>query len=140
MNFQSFHDKFPKIAEEESRIIMLSENNKYGLPAGKYLFVEMFCNDRKCDCRRVFLMVFSTDFKIEDAVICWGWETRDFYKKWLGFYDKEMITDIIGPCLNDMSYQSKLAPKILEMCKEMLFTDINYCERIKQHYKMFKKK
>ena len=139
MNFQAFHDKFPKIAEEESKTIILSENNTYGLPADNYLFVEMFCNDKKCDCRRVFFMVFSGNNE-PLAVICWGWETRDFYKKWLGFYDKEMITDLIGPGLNDTSYQSKLAPRILEMYKEVLLSDINYCKRVKQHYTLFKKK
>ena len=140
MNFQSFHDKFPDIAEKESKFIILSENNKYGLPSGNYLFVEMFCNDKKCDCRRVFLMVFSSVFNKAEAVICWGWDTRDFYKKWLGFYDKEEINELIGPALNQTSYQSNLAPKILEMFKEILLQDTNYCERIKEHYKLFKKK
>ena len=138
MNFQAFHDKFPKIAEEESKTIILSENNPYNLPSGAYLFVEMFCNDRKCDCRRVFFMVFSSN-NDPLAVICWGWETRDFYKKWLGSYDKEMINDMIGPILNDTSYQSKYAPKILEMYKQLLLNDKDYCESVKQHYKIFKR-
>lgn len=140
MIFQSFHDKFPAIAEAETRVVLVFENNKFNLPPDDYIFVEIFCNDKKCDCRRVFFDVFSEKRKRLEAVICWGWESRDFYKKWLGINDKEMITELIGPALNVGSQQSELAPALLRLLTESLLTDIEYCNRIKRHHQMFKKK
>ncbi len=140
MIFQSFHDKFPAIAEAETKAIQVFQNNDYGLPPDSYIFVELFCNDKKCDCRRVFFDVFSENKNASVALICWGWESRDFYKKWLGIYDSALITELIGPSLNVGSPQSELAPAILLMIEELLKNNIAYCERIKMHYKLFKGK
>ena len=128
MIFQSFHDKFPAIAEAETKSVMVFENNDYGLPPDNYMFVELFCNDKKCDCRRVFFEVFSEKRNKSEAVICWGWENRDFYKKWLGYYDKDMITELIGPALNAGSQQSELAPVLLKAFTELFLTDFAYCD------------
>ena len=140
MNFQSFYDKFPTLAEKETRRITVFENNDYGLPAAEYAFVELFCNDKKCDCRRVFLTVFSLPQQKNEATICWGWENIAFYKKWLGFIDKKMIDELIGPCLNSGSPQSPLAPALLKLFSQVLLIDNNYTNRVKTHYAMFKKK
>ena len=60
MPFQLFHDLFPAIAEAETRSITVFEDQSTtGLPKGHYAFCEMFCNERDCDCRRVFFYVVS---------------------------------------------------------------------------------
>ncbi|MFH2143975.1 MAG: hypothetical protein ABIJ97_16235 [Bacteroidota bacterium] len=139
MFFQSFHDKFPVIAEAETRTIMVFENNDFGLPADSYTFVELFCNDPKCDCRRVFFQVFSEKRGKSEAVIYWGWENAAFYRKWMGYANKQMLTELIGPGLNVGSPQSNLAPALLNMCAKVLLNDNTYTNRVKNHYAMFKK-
>lgn len=139
MYFQSFHEKFPAIAEAETRTVTLLDDNVYSLPANDYIFVEMFCNTRKCDCRRVMFTVFSGINQQVEAVIAWGWEARDFYKKWLGYYDKDEITELIGPSLNVGSPQSLNAPQLLILFKDILLSDAEYCNRVKKHYLTFKK-
>lgn len=140
MMFQSFNDVFPAIAEKETRIITLLSNNKYGLPADSYLFVELFCNDPKCDCRRAMFQVFSLSNNESLATICWGWESASFYVKWLGLNDKEMIKELKGPALNTGSYQSAKATILLKLFSELLLPDAAFTMRVKEHYSTFKRK
>ncbi len=140
MMYQSFHDKFPTVAEAETKSVVFLQENEYGVPVDSYLFVELFCNDKKCDCRRVFLEVYSDPQKYPVAVICWGWEPVAFYRKWLGFTDKEILIELKGPALNSGSYQSPIAPALLKYASEILLKDKDYTDRIQRHYTMFKKK
>lgn len=76
MPFEPFHERFPKIAEKETRLVTVFESQDSNLPAAEYSFIEMFCNEPGCDCRRVFYSVVSSvDFNVK-AVIAWGWEDR----------------------------------------------------------------
>jgi hypothetical protein len=111
-----------------------------GLPAGEYGFLEMYCDERKCDCRRVFFYVVSPSNKEPLAVIAYGWESREFYAKWMGDDSPEVIEEVKGPSLNIMSPQSNLAPALLELVKEVLLQDKLYVDRIKVHYRMFREK
>ena len=54
--------------------------------------------------------------------------------------DPEIIKEIKGPVLNMGSPQSKFAPALLDMVKEVLLKDSAYMERIKTHYRMFREK
>jgi len=55
-----FHELFPEIGLRESRSARVLQNDKK-LPADSYGFVELFCVDPKCDCRRVMINVLSED-------------------------------------------------------------------------------
>jgi len=85
----------------------------------------------------VFFNVF--DEKMMVAVIYWGWESLDFYRKWYGFSDKELIRQLPGPALNEISVQTRLAPGVLKMFKHILLPDKIYTNRIKSHYTQFRK-
>jgi hypothetical protein len=137
MPYALFHDYFPEIAEKETRGLTIQGKSPWGLPPGNYGLLEMFCDERGCDCRRVFFYVVSQRTNDVVAVVGYGWESPDFYIKWLRDDDPEMIRDLMGPSLNLMSPQSKLAPAILEMVRDAL-RDEAYVERIKGHYKMFR--
>jgi hypothetical protein len=67
------------------------------LPAGVYEFVELYCDEKDCDCRRVFFMVLSSRKMAVEAVIAWGWESRAYYVQWMGDDDPEMIAEMQGP-------------------------------------------
>jgi len=137
MMYVPFHEYFPEIAKKETRCIIAFNDPK--LPSGEYGLVEHFCNDSRCDCRRVFFNVMSLISKKPLAVIAYGWESKKFYVKWMGMNDPRIIKDLKGPCLNSASPQSKLAPILLEYVKDVLKDDM-YVSRIKRHYKMFKEK
>ena len=138
MPYVPFYEYFPEIAERETRSITVPKRSSSGLPAGEYGFVEMFCNERKCDCRRVFFYVVSRSTEGPLAVIAYGWESPEFYARWMSDDSPEVIDELKGPSLNMASPQSDFAPALLDMVKDVLLQDESYVERIKKHYRMFR--
>lgn len=140
MPYVDFHEFFPAIAEKETRIITILSHAKVDLPASHYTFFEMFCNERGCDCRRVFFCVASSFRKEVEAVIAYGWESREYYAKWMGDNDPHVINGLKGPALNLASPQSSLAPALLNLFQKILLPDEAYIDRVKRHYTMFRER
>lgn len=139
MPYSQFYSAFPDVAGAETRSITLTHRS-FGLPPDDYAFLEMYCDEPGCDCRRVFFVVISTHSNDALAVITYGWESRDYYAKWLRRDDPDMIAELIGPALNLISPQSSLAPALLELFRKLLLPDTAYIDRIKRHYAMFREK
>lgn len=70
----------------------------------------------------------------------YGWETANFYAKWLKDDNPKFLAELQGPALNVGSPQSRLAPILLKLVKEVLLQDDAYVERIKRHYQRFREK
>ena len=140
MQFKLLHDLAPEVAERETRTIMVQDGAESGLPPGEYSFLEMFCAEPGCDCRRVFFYVVSSLREGLEAVITWGWESREFYIKWMHFDDPKMITELMGPSLNLGSPATELAPALLDLARNVLLQDADYVERVKRHYRLFRDK
>ena len=75
MPYVLFRSRFPEIAERETRSVTVFGQPVTGLPAGDYGFLEMFCDEPRCDCRRVFFYVVSPRRRDPVAVIAYGWRT-----------------------------------------------------------------
>jgi hypothetical protein len=138
MPYAMFYEYFPEIAKSETRSVTILRESDYDLPAGSYGFLEMFCNEPGCDCRRVFFCVISEKSNRIEAYITYGWESPTYYRKWLGFDDPHAISDLKGPALNIGSPQSSLAPALLNLVRETLLRDEVYIDRIKRHYQIFR--
>jgi hypothetical protein len=137
--FVPFHDYFPALAERETRsIAIVNEANPWSLPPNEYAFMEMFCDEPGCDCRRVFFFVLSPQGPKPLAVIAYGWEKLRFYKHWLRHLGPELARDLKGPTLNHGSPQSKLAPSLLQLVEDVLLRNGEYMERVKRHYCMMR--
>jgi hypothetical protein len=139
MPYTDFHSAFPDVAEAETRSITLTHHS-FGLPPDQYAFLEMYCDEPGCDCRRVFFSVISLHSNDVLAVITYGWESRDYYVRWLGRDIPDIIADLTGSALNLASPQSALAPALLELFRKLLLPDAAYIDRIKRHYAMFREK
>ena len=135
MPFEHFVERFSELGWKETRTATTLNHPK--LPKDSYGFIEMYCNDEDCDCRRVIFEVVSENSRKPVGYVSFGWENAAFYARWLGDNDPVMIKNLQGPILNPGSPQSKIAPNILELAKDIL-QDQNYVTRIKRHYKMFK--
>lgn len=140
MPFNLFHDLCPEIAERETRTITLMPDADSTLPPADYAFLELYCDEPGCDCRRVMFSVMSSSTRKVEAVIAWGWESLAYYKRWLGGMGPNMAKEMQGPCLNLMSKQSKFADALLDLACRVLLADPNYIERIKRHYALFRSK
>jgi len=140
MPYTLFRNYFPEVADRETRSIAVLPGSGGGLPEGEYGFVELYCDERGCDCRRVLFSVIRRSHPGIQAVIAWGWEDLDFYAKWFKSDSAADIAELKGPVLNIGSPATELAPALLELVRDVLLKDPEYVERIKRHYKMFKDK
>jgi hypothetical protein len=141
MIFKRFMEFFPEIAEKETRRITL--RNDPQIPDGEYAFVDSFCADKHCDCRRVYFDVFQIDPDYEPihaARISYGWEDLDFYLSWSPYLPSKMATEMKGPILQPFQKQSRYAERFLEFLESVFLTDPAYTDRIKRHYALFKAK
>ena len=106
------------------------------IPDGEYGFLELYCDEPDCDCRRVVIEVVSptTGPKIW-ATINYGWESVEFYEKRIG--DRETAREYQGAVLDPLNPQTKYSPALLHLFK-LVLQDEAYVERLKRHYKLFK--
>ena len=110
-----------------------------GLPAGEYGFLELYCNEPTCDCRRVLFQVCRADRPNKVlATINYGWESEDFYANWL-HGDRESARELAEGTLDPLNPQSKFSPALLEFFRQILLQDRAYIDRLRRHYQMFKR-
>ena len=57
------------------------------LPDGEYSFIDTYCTDPDCDCRKTMVQVML-DGKLV-SVINYGWESANFYESWMGSSAKD---------------------------------------------------
>ena len=106
------------------------------LPDGEYGFMELYCDEPNCDCRRVTMTVITPEYGWDKiyATISYGWETADFYRRWFPGGDP---VEMQGPELNPLGPQSERAEALLDLFR-MLIESPDYVERLKRHYAMFR--
>ena len=82
MPMTPFMERFPEVGARETRSVTVT--NRQDLPDGEYSFLEFYCNEPGCDCRRVMIDVLrpETGWSKVWATISYGWESLDFYRKW----------------------------------------------------------
>ena len=132
-----FWDRFPDVAARETRVTILPYPQG-GLPAGRYGFLELYCADPACDCRRVLLQVRSEDQPGTIlATINYGWESIAFYARWL-HGDRNGAREIKEASLDPLNPQSSFAPSFLCLFQTVVLQDKTYIDRLKRHYAMFK--
>jgi hypothetical protein len=134
MMMEPFYSRFPIIAQQETRCVIIPKKLDAGLPEGEYFFTESFCNDLSCDCRRAFINIIYEDEIV--ATIGYGWEALDFYKKWMG--NSYLINNLKGPVLEKSCNQSKYAEILLDLFKNVMLEDQVFINRLKDHYQLFK--
>lgn len=133
----SFGLRFPDLAARETRVVTLLEAHG-PLPAGSYAFLELYCTDPDCDCRRVLIQVRPEAEPVTVlATINYGWERLKFYTQWL-HGDRQGAREIRNASLDPLNPQSVHAPIFLQFFKSVLMKDRDYIQRLARHYRMFK--
>ena len=135
MPMTPFMDRFPELGARETRSATVTEGQY--LPAGEYGFLELYCNEPGCDCRRVTILVLrrETGWSKIWATISYGWESVDFYREWGGAHSDPI--EMKGPCLDPLNAQTKYSSALLNLFRVFL-QSTDYVERLKRHYQMFR--
>lgn len=131
-----FMERFPEVGARETRSVTVPR--RQDLPEGEYGFVELYCDEPGCDCRRVIIDVLrpETGWSKVWATIGYGWESLDFYRKW-GAADSDPI-EMKGPYLDPFNPQSKYSSALLDLFR-FLIQSPDYVERLQRHYQMFRR-
>ena len=91
MGMQAFFERLGDLAFKETRSVTIPAGN--AIPADEYGFLEYYCTDDNCDCRRVIIRVVGrhSGNKLW-ATISYGWENAAFYRKWSpGMADRSLL-------------------------------------------------
>ena len=135
MGMVPLYTQFRELALQEMRSATIQ--GWKDLPDGEYGFLEFYCNDDQCDCRRVLIQVIAKSDPAKPwATINYGWESKAFYYRRLG--DNELAEECTRPTLDPLNPQSKYAPALLRLFGEVL-QDTAYAQRLQRHYELFKK-
>ncbi len=136
-----FHSVLPELAVREVRCLHLGDtphsHSLPGLPPDKYAYVEFYCAEPDCDCRRVALQVVGRSQPAKAlATISYGWENEAFYRKQMPSAPEDARGVIRGE-LEPMLEQSEFAEKFLELFQNVVL-DEPYRLRLRRHYRLFK--
>ena len=107
------------------------------LPADEYAYLEFYCDDLACDCRRVFLQVIAKGQPGKVfASIGYGWEKESFYRKRMPWDPDEARGTVRGE-LDPLNQQSEFAEDFLDLFKRVVL-DGPYRLHLRRHYQLFR--
>lgn len=137
MPFVELRALLPDLARRETRgLVKYDENGQ--VQDGLY-FIEAFCNEPGCDCRRVVFQVYDAhDPSGPIATLSYGWESEEFYRRWASFpLEPEDLEELRGPALMRLTPQSDRAEEALTALQTLLESE-PYAKRIVEHYNAFR--
>jgi SWIM/SEC-C metal-binding protein len=132
MPMRSFHEFVGERAWAETRTVIVPEG-RGPLRPGTYAFVELYCDETGCDCRRVFLRVLNEDDATPLATIGFGWETPSFYRAWA--HGKAYGEALAGAQLEPLAPQGPQAGYLFALFRYHLLSDPEYVARLQRHYR-----
>ena len=135
MPMTPFMERFSEVGARETRSVTVTR--RQDLPDGEYGFLELYCDEPGCDCRRVMIDVLrpETGWSKIWATISYGWQSLDFYSKWGGAANDTI--EMKGPYLDPLNPQTKYSSALLNLFRFLLQSP-DYVERLKRHYQMFR--
>lgn len=135
MPMTPFIERFPDLGARETRSVTATQ--RPDLPDGEYGFVELYCDEPGCDCRRVTIDVLrpETGWSKIWATISYGWESLDFYRTWGGVGCDPIA--VKGPYLDPLNPQTQYSSALLKLF-QFLVQSPDYVQRFQQHYQMFR--
>jgi len=101
------------------------------LPDGEYSFIDTYCADPACDCRKTMIQVMHNGNPV--SIISYGWESATFYEKWMFSSAKDdSMPKMHGASIDITSPDLVRADGILALFNALL-NDI-WIAKFKHHY------
>lgn len=101
------------------------------LPDREYSFLDMYCIDPECDCRKTMIQVMHNEKLV--SVINYGWESATFYERWMGSNAKDnLIPRMHGASVDITSPDLDRRDSILTLFNALL-NDL-WIAKFKHHY------
>jgi len=136
LNLVPFASHCPDIAAGETLGLIMRPDSPI-LPGGRFVFLEHYCGNPNCDCRRVRLEVCSPDAPGKVlATIVWGWEFVEYYAQWT--LDLESAEWIVAGYLDPDGAQSDYAEAFADFVRHAVVHRDDWDATFARHYGMFK--
>ncbi len=139
-----FHSLLPELAQREVRCLHLGVSPEWQprqapeLPPDEYAYMELYCEELGCDCRRVFLQVIRKGDRDKVlASIVYGWEKESFYRKRISWDADAEANRVVRGHLDPINRRSEFAGHLLDLFKQFVL-DEPYRLRLRRHYRLFK--
>ncbi len=117
-----FISKFPDLGRQT--MLASFSRGRPGVPDGHYGFLEIYCDEKGCDCKRVLIAVITPKNPSEFlAMISYNWDDAD--------------PDAHVPVLEPYNRQGRYAKGLLNLFRDVLETP-GYIEQFQRHYALFK--
>jgi hypothetical protein len=107
-----------------------------GLPDGSYQFIDHYCTDKTCDCRRAIIQVFHQDEHV--STVTYGWENEKFYTDWMRAGDDDVIAKEMSGLSLDWNSPDRVASKAMLALVGHLM-DEKWISILKNHYRLMRK-
>ena len=111
---------------------LIVSDTSVGVPIGMYAFLEFYCVEPDCDCRKASIRVIKENSGDIMASIHYGWESEEYYTDWFG--GNGYPDPLEGFYLEPMQPQSKYARKFLDILELKLNSDEEYRMSIEERY------
>ena len=101
------------------RTVRIARNPQ--LPDGDYSFVDSYCTDLSCDCRKTMIHVLHGGQCV--SIINFGWEKPSYYKEWMGVNteaEDEITSLMCGSSIDISSPDLVSSEAILDLFNSLL--------------------
>jgi hypothetical protein len=122
-----FDVAFPGLAREEMKIIRVTRDDL--IPDGDYAFEEFYCNEPRCDCRRVILRIQAIPSRRTVATLNYAFEPP--VPGTLHADEPQIMIDPLNP-------QSELSDVFAAVFEDLIETDPTFRATFIGHYELWK--
>ena len=106
------------------------------LPSGEYHFIDTYCTDNDCDCRKTIIQIFKDEKLV--SIVSFGWESPKYYLQWLGSSrDVEWAKEMSGVSIDPSSPDLVSPDGILRLVNHLM--DETWTSILKEHYRRIRK-
>jgi hypothetical protein len=126
---------FPPRSPVETRLLF-ARRSADGIPDGDYRFVEFYCDEPGCDCRRVVVQVWDQENRTL-AAFSFGWESPEYYARWLKSDDVQMAREMASVTRGFTGPRSRSEDAFFAEFKKAV-GEPSYVAKLRKHYEQFR--
>jgi hypothetical protein len=105
------------------------------LPSGEYSFIDTYCTDNTCDCRKTIIQIFHEKKLV--SIVSYGWESPKFYLRWLKNTKDRVLAEEMSGLSIDFSSPDRVSPEgILLLVNHLL--DEKWISILKENYRLIR--
>jgi hypothetical protein len=120
-----------EIIGEAHQVRTVSIKQSPQVPDGEYSFIDTYCTDPGCDCRKTMIQVMHNGKLV--SIINYGWESAKFYENWMGSSTKDIPMPKMHGASIDIASPDLVSPDGILALFNALLNDI-WIAKFKRHY------